>query len=185
MQMSMDNEFDAFTQGVEPGGLRSRMQIKLLITFIVSRAGEPMKDSMIIEALQLHGLANYFEASQAMEELISGGNLTEADGLIYITPKGEISVDELAREIPRTVKETALADAMMLLTKAKRERENSVEIKKTENGCYVTFKIMHGQEPMMELSVYAADMEQAQHIKNNFIKDPSHIYATVIASLFV
>ena len=48
MQMSMDNEFDAFTQGVEPGGLRSRMQIKLLITFIVSRAGEPMKDSMII-----------------------------------------------------------------------------------------------------------------------------------------
>ena len=67
MQMSMDNEFDAFTQGVEPGGLRSRMQIKLLITFIVSRAGEPMKDSMIIEALQLHGLANYFEARERIQ----------------------------------------------------------------------------------------------------------------------
>ena len=37
----------------------------------------------------------------------------------------------------------------------------------------------------MELSVYAADFEQAQQLKMNFLKDPSHVYSTVAAALFV
>ena len=96
--MSIDNEFDAFAEGVEPGGLRNRTQIKILITFIVSRIREPLKDTMIIEALQIHGLANYFEVSQALDELFDNGILSTADGLVYITPKGSLSVDELSQE---------------------------------------------------------------------------------------
>ena len=86
--MSIENEFDAFSEGIEPGGLRSRTQIKLLLTFLVSRLQEPMSESKLLESLQLHGLANYFEASQAIEELIESGNLTRADSLVYFSPLG-------------------------------------------------------------------------------------------------
>ena len=65
--MSINNEFDAFTEGIEPGGLRNRTHIKILITFMVSKIKEPLKDTLIIEALQIHGLANYFEVSQALD----------------------------------------------------------------------------------------------------------------------
>ena len=83
--MSMDNEFyenefDAFSEGVEPGGLRNRMQIKVLITFMVSRIKEPIRDTMLIDALQTHGLANYFETTQALDELLENGILVMADG---------------------------------------------------------------------------------------------------------
>lgn len=183
--MSIDNEFDAFSEGVEPGGLRSRTQIKILITFIVSRIKEPIKDTMIIEALQLHGLANYFEASQALEELIENANLTSADGVVYITPKGALSVDELAKELPKSVKETALADALNLLMLEKRESENTVEFTKTENGYFVTLRVIHKEEKLMELTVYAADFEQAEQIKHNFLKNPSHVYSTVVTSLYI
>ena len=59
------------------------------------------------------------------------------------------------------------------------------DIKKAEKGYYVTFKVFHKEEALMELTVYAADFEQAEQLKRNFLKDPSHVYATVAASLFV
>jgi hypothetical protein len=188
--MSMDNEFyenefDAFSEGVEPGGLRNRMQIKVLITFMVSRIKEPIRDTMLIDALQTHGLANYFETTQALDELLENGILVMADGYVYITPKGALSVDELARELPKSVKETAVADALKIQLLEKRESENTVDIKKTETGYLVTVRVIHKDEPMMELTVYAADSEQAEQLKHNFLKDPSHVYSTVVASLFV
>ena len=93
--MSMDNEFDAFSGGVSLGGLRSKTQIKILITYLANSIKEPLKSSLIIEALQKHGLANYFETTQALDDLLESGNLSTADGLIYITPKGALSVDGL------------------------------------------------------------------------------------------
>ncbi len=183
--MSMDNDFNAFSDGVEPGGLRNRTQIKILITYIVSKLSEPIKDSMMIEALQLHGLANYFEVIQAVDELLDNGNLSTVDGLLYLTPKGSLSVNELSKELPKSVKETALADAINLQILEKREGENTVEVKKCDNGYYVTFKVIHKAETLMELTVYAADFEQAEIIKHNFLKNPSHVYSTVITSLFV
>lgn len=180
-----NSEFDAFSAGVEPGGLRNTTQIKVLITFITSRLKEPISTDMMLEALQLHGLANYFEATQALDELISTGNVTLADGKLEITPKGRLSVAELAEDIPRTVKETALADALNLQLLEKREGENSVEIEPASNGFNVTFKVTHKGNVLMALTVYAADLEQAQLIKLNFLKEPSRFYSTVITTLFI
>lgn len=183
--MSMHNEFDAFSQGVEPGGLRSKTQIKLLVNYLVSNIKEPINASVIIEALQLHGLANYFEVTQAIDDLTENGNLSESDGMLYITPKGVISLGELSEELPNSVKETALADAMKLILLEKRESENTVDIRKNDNGYFVTFRVMHKDLPLMELTVYAADLEQAEQLKSNFLKDPAHVYSTVAASLFI
>ena len=183
--MSINNEFDAFSGGVSLGGLRNTTQIKVLITYLVSRVGEPMKSSMIVEALQVHELANYFETTQALDDLIENGNLSLSEGLVYITPKGALSVDELSKELPASVKETALADAMKLMLLEKRESENTVDIKKGENGYFVTIKVVYKDEPLMELTVYAVDFEQAEQIKRNFLKNPSHVYSTVAASLFI
>ncbi len=183
--MSMHNEFDAFSQGVEPGGLRSKTQIKLLINYLVANIKEPISTSIIIEALQLHGLANYFEVTQAIDDLVENGNLSESDGMLYITPKGILSLSELAEELPNTVKEIALADALKLLLIEKRESENTVDIQKTDNGYFVTFRVMHKSIPLMELTVYAADYEQAEQLKSNFLRDPVHVYSTVAASLFI
>ncbi len=181
----MKENFDAFAAGVEPGGLRNTTQIKILINFIVSNISEPLGTDMLIEALQVHGLANYFEITQAVEELEVNGNIVTSEGFLYITPKGTLSLSELSAELPRSVKETALADTMKLLIKAKRENENTVEIVPEGKGFLVTFKVTHKGGILMQLTVYAADSEQAQSLKDNFIKDPAHVYSTVVSSLFI
>ncbi|MBO5411303.1 MAG: DUF4364 family protein, partial [Clostridia bacterium] len=62
---------------------------------------------------------------------------------------------------------------------------NTVEIEKCENGYNVTFRISHKGSQLMELTVYAADAEQARQLKRNFLKDPAHVYSTVITSLYI
>ncbi len=183
--ISENGEFDAFSAGVEPGGLRNTTQIKVLITFIVNRLKEPISSEMMLEALQVHGLANYFESTQALDELLANGNLAESESKLYITPKGKLAVAELSEDIPRSVKETALSDAINLQLMEKREGENTVEIEPANNGFNVTFRVTHKGNILMALTVYAADLEQAQLIKHNFIKDPTRVYSTVITSLFI
>jgi len=181
----MNNEFDAFSAGVELGGLRNTTQIKILINYIANQIKEPVKKEMLIEALGLHGLANYFDATQALNELIDNGNLSVADGEVLITPKGIVSVNELEDELPLTVKETALADLINLKVFEKREGENTVEIAPCEKGYNVTFEVLHKGNQLMSLTVYAADLEQAKLLKRNFLNDPSKVYSTVVTSLFV
>lgn len=181
----MDNEMNAFSAGVSPGGLRNKTQIRILITFLVKSLKEPISEVMVIEALQKHELANYFEATQALDELIDNGSIISSEGLLYITPKGASSLDELAGDVPASVKETALADAFNLLIKEKNKGSNTVDIVEREDGCDVTFNILNKGRTLMSLTVYAADLEQAAELKENFLKNPEKVYSTVVATLYI
>jgi DNA-binding MarR family transcriptional regulator len=67
----------------------------------------------------------------------------------------------------------------------KREGENTVEIEPCSNGFNVTFNVTHRGNVLMSLTVYAADLEQAEQLKSNFLRDPAHVYSTIAASLFI
>lgn len=180
-----DLDYDAFSAGVEPGGLRSTAQIKILICLIVKSLDRPMEKSRLVEALQLHGLANYFDASQALADQLECGNLSaDENGLLSITEKGRVAVSELEGEIPRSVREKALDDAMKLQTLERRKSENKITVEKCGDGYNVTFEISDRNTLLLRLSVYAADDYQVNRIKSNFLKDPVSLYSGIIASLF-
>ena len=67
--------YDAFSAGVEPGGLRNRNEIKVLIAFLLKNTERGLSRRQLMEVIQREGLANYFEASQALESLIEGGSV--------------------------------------------------------------------------------------------------------------
>ncbi len=180
----MDNEFDTFDAGVEPGGLRNSTQIRILITFLAGSSTRALTTSLLTEAMQLHGLANYFEIIDSIQELTENGILNNENNILSLTEKGIISLRELSDELPVSVKETALADVEKLQLLEKNEKENCVEIQKIENGYNVRFRIMHDEIKLMELSLYAADIEQAQDMKHKLLKDPSKIYSNIVSSLY-
>ena len=180
-----DLGYDAFSAGVEPGGLRNTAQIKILIGFIVKSLDRPIEKSRLIEALQLHGLANYFDASQALADQSACENLTaDENDLLYITEKGRAAVNELEGEIPRSVREKALGDSVKLQTLERRRSENKITVIPEGDGYNVTFEIFDRETLLLRLSVYAADREQVDTIKANYLKDPVSLYSGIIASLF-
>ncbi len=178
-------EYSAFSSGVELGGLRNTAQIKILVGFLVKNLNGWMERDKVVEILQIHGLANYFDASQAVEEMVQNGSLNiNEKGALEITRKGRAAVDELEGEIPRSVRERALKDALCYRTKEKTKSENHIEVKYLENGANLTFTIVSDGDTMMELTLFAADEQQVERIRNNILKDPDSLYSNIVSSLY-
>ena len=183
-------EYDAFDAGIELGGLRNRDDIRLLVCYLLKSVDSPMTRQMLNEAMQEDGLANYFEVGQAMEELLKTGNITADilgdDEVISVTEKGREAAEMLQTSLPKTVREKAVNSAIRLITKARVERENQIEVKKEENGGYtITFTLFDKNTQFMKLSVYVCDSLQLEQVKQNFINDPVKVYSTIITSLTV
>lgn len=175
---------DAFSAGVEPGGLYSSQEIKILICYMLAGVGEPLPRHCVLEILSGNGMANFFEAGAAVDELIRVRHLQEDDqGLLHLTSEGRQAADTLVGMIPYTLRERSVKAAVQLLTRKRRERENQVDIRKHDTGCTVTCTIKDVDEPLMSLSLRVADDMQANLIKEQFLEDPTLLYRSLLAIL--
>lgn len=174
--------YDAFSAGVEPGGLRNRNEIKVLIAFLLKNTERGLSRRQLMEVIQREGLANYFEASQALESLIEGGSVeadeSDNDELLSLTAAGKTAAN-IEDELPRAVRDKALTTAEELLKQERRMKETPVEIIPLENGCNVRFTF----NDLMTLTLYVADMEQAQSVRDKILADPESLYSAVIEQL--
>jgi len=185
----LDLEYDAFDEGIEPGGLRSRNEIKVLICYLLKSIEQPISKQLINEILQENGLANYFEINQAVSDLVKAGSLEEtaqeSDTVYRVTDQGRSAAQTLEVNLPRSVREKAVNAAIRLLTRAKREQENRIDIEKLENGYHVTFTIYDSTDELLKLTIFVADSMQVETVRKNFLDDPVRLYSNIIASLTV
>ena len=175
---------DTFTDGVEPGGLYNSQEIKILICYMLMGAGEPMSRQAVQEILFGNGMANFFEITGAIDELIRLNNLTEKeDGALELTETGRQAAGTLSGMIPYTLRERSVKSALQMLTRIRRERENSVTIEKLEHGYNITCTINDHRQPLMSFTLLVADQLQANMIKDNFLDNPVLLYRTMLAVL--
>mgnify|MGYP003299992941 FL=1 len=183
-------QYDAFDAGIELGGLRNRDDIRLLICYLLKSVDAPMTRQMLNESMQEDGLANYFEVGQAIEELLKTGNITadilDDEEVLSVTSKGREAAELLQTSLPKTVREKAINSAIRLVTRAKIERENKIEVQKHDDGGYtITFTLFDRGTELMKLSIYVVDSIQLETVKKNFIDDPVKVYSSIITSLTV
>ena len=174
---------DAFSAGVEPGGLYTSQEIKILICYMLLGVGEPMERQMVTELIAGNGMANFFETAAAVDELARQGHLTEKEGRISLTETGRQVGDTLAGMIPYTLRERSVKAALQLLTRIRREQENTVELEKLDHGYRVTCTIQDSASPLMSVSLRVADDMQAGLIRDNFLDDPTLLYRSLLAIL--
>ena len=174
---------DAFSAGVEPGGLYTSQEIKILICYMLLGVGEPMERQMVTELIAGNGMANFFETAAAVDELARQGHLTEKEGRISLTETGRQVGDTLAGMIPYTLRERSVKAALQLLTRIRRGQENTVELEKLDHGYRVTCTIQDSASPLMSVSLRVADDMQAGLIRENFLDDPTLLYRSLLAIL--
>ena len=156
--------FDTFDEGINPGGMRSKNEIKTLICY----------------------LYNYFETSSAFDDLVTNGNLVPADDehkTYALTENGVEIAKQLDSILAYSIKEKAYACAVKLLAVKKNEIENKVDIVKSSNGFTVKCSVSGGDMDLMKLDVYAPEMEQALILKKNFLDNPKKAYKIMLALL--
>lgn len=176
--------FDTFDEGINPGGMRSKNEIRILICYLIKSVKAPVSKELILESLQKDGLANYFESSACFDDLVKNRHITVNDNNKYIlTEDGMMIATQLEDSLAYTVKEKAFHCVMMLLEEEKTERENKVEIVKNERGYNVKCSITSEGLTILSLEFYVPDYEQAKLVKKNFRKNPELLYKTTISVL--
>ena len=179
-------ETDAFTGGIAPGGLRTKNDIRILLCYLLSSVGAPIRRDDIIRIMQENSLCNYFEVTEALSDLIQKGAIQrdpQEEPLLTAGPMAREIAEQLTGTIPLSVRDKAVSAALNLLAQAKREKENRVEIKKTGMGYMVTCHVSGGDIELMQFSLYAPDLYQARLIKHQFHSDPECVYRILLAAV--
>ncbi|MBQ9964694.1 MAG: DUF4364 family protein [Clostridia bacterium] len=176
--------YDTFSAGVEPGGLHTRNEIKLLICYMLGNAGGPISRNDVLDIVCADGMANFFDTSAAIDELIELHNLCEQeDGTLTVTAEGAHATNVLVDHIPYTLRERSVKAALRLLSRRRNEQENHVDIQKTENGYTVTCTVGGGETPLLTFTLLVADDRQAEQVQEQFLQDPLLLYQSLIAVL--
>ena len=178
--------FNTFDEGIAPGGLRSKYEIKTLICYLYYSVKEDMSRDLVIEAIREDELANFFEVSAAFDELVSDKSLVEADSVdgeqtYTLSENGRMIAMQLDSTVAYSVKDKALKCAIKLLADKKTARENFVDIEKTENGFNVKCTVSGGDVDLLSFTLYAPDIDQAEIIKKSFLSYPSTVYKSMLA----
>ncbi len=177
----MNSAFDA---GVEPGGLHTAHEIKLLIGYLLGGVGQPMPRSDVLDVICGGGMANFFDTSAALDDMVEQGILAEQDdGTLTLTQTGKQASQTLADRLPYTLRERSVAAALRLLARRRHEQDNRVEITPAQNGFVVTCTVGIEQPPLLCFSLLVADEYQAELVRENFLRDPLLLYQSTIGVL--
>ena len=180
-------DYDAFAAGVEPGGLRNTNEIGILICYILDKADRPFPQSDLMEVIQSNGMANYFETTSALSELIRCGNIVYDDDeqtVLSISKEGRLISKLLNNELSLSIRQKAVSATMKLAEKRKIEQENPVVITKADDGGYtVSLRITDGIRDLMKMEVFVPDKKDANLVKRNFHSNPERLYSIMLAAI--
>ena len=174
---------DAFTAGVRPGGLTNSTEIRLLLCYLVKNAG-PITRTEIENALMEEALVNYFEIGSCLDDITRQSLVTLQNDRYAITEKGRKLAQELAYDLPRSVRERAVAAVLRAQTWARKEAEYSARITEKEDGhCSVRCTVKALDQELFCLDLGTPDRLSAELVKKQFILKGNEIYQMLITKL--
>lgn len=182
----MSNGYDALDEGIEPGGLRTRSNVKLLICYILNSLKNPIRKDIVITSMMKNGIANYFEIIDAFVDLQNKENIIltdEAKEMYTVSKSGKLIAGSLGEDLPLTVRERTLSAVCDLLMRERSENENTTEIIKQKNGYMVDCHVKGGESDLFSFQLYVPDSKQARLVKKNFQSNPEMIYKIMIAAI--
>ena len=165
------------------GALNYRAEIKILICYILSALNEPVPETELTQVLHYEGITNYFDASEAISELIKNDCIIEYNGGFVVTEKGADLAETLKQSVALTVRERAIKVVARMMARRRHEKETDIEITKSERGYNVSLNIVEGDYSLLKLSLNVADEISANFIKERILEDPSYVYAGLIELL--
>lgn len=178
-------QFDAFTAGIEDGGLRSSSSISIIVCYIIANCQKKITGQNIIDAMVVGKIANYFEVSNAISKMSNKGYIKEDEnGYLSITADCRFLIDLVENDLPLTIRERSIELVSKLAELDINKKENKVTIEKKDDKYCVTMHVSDVDCDFMELKLYVPSEAQAVVIKDKFEHHPAEVYKSLINSIF-
>lgn len=163
------------------GFIREKLDIKILILFILSRLPEPVTFEMLSELTMCDEGISYFDFAECVSELVKTEHLT-TDGHTYmITEKGktngEITEDSLPFSVRLKAEKSAANQCSLMNRQAMISASHAVRRK---GGYTVDLSLSDGVSDVILIKLYAANESQATALESGFALHAEMIYNQII-----
>ena len=166
------------------GFIHEKLDIKLLILFILSRLPAPVDRGTLDELCQQcdEGVG-YFDYSDCLGELIASGHVVGEDEEYSITEKGRRNSREVESSLPYSVRSRALKLIAPVEERLARAALIRAESEKSGDGCRVRLAVSDGKRETFSMSLLCEDERQAKLMKKTFRRRADEICRQIVEIL--
>ncbi len=166
------------------GFIHDKLDIKILILFVLRRLSEPVTLDKLAELTLCDGGISYFDFAECVDELITTGHI-EADGDSYtITEKGIRNGSITENGLPYSVRVKAEKSATAANAQLRRQSMITTSRSIRRGGGYsVDLSLSDGMGEILSLELYAANEAQAIDIEKGFRERAESVFNVIIEEL--
>lgn len=151
------------------GFIHEKLDIKVLILFVLNRLPEPVDGAGLMELVMVDSGIGYFDYCECLAELEDTGHIAlESDGY-RITEKGSADGSAVESGIPYSVRLKAESKARAAAADMKRAHMIAAGHEETRDGeVLVSLSLSDGMGEIAQLKLLAANTEQAGRMEHSF-----------------
>ena len=157
------------------GFIHEKLDIKILILFILRRLPGEVEPETLCELCQCDGGIDYFDYSDCLSDLIETGNI--------ITDKGAKNAEAVESSLPYSVRMKALKLLAPVEERLRRAAMITARHEVGENGCMVELAMSDGKGEIIHLHLLCGDEEQAKLMEKNFRLNAENLYQEIAEML--
>ncbi|NLL39459.1 MAG: DUF4364 family protein [Clostridiales bacterium] len=166
------------------GFIHSKLEIKILILFVLNRLPHPVLLSDLTEAVMCDDGIGYFDYIEALTELIKTQHISEEKGYYSITQKGIRNGTITENSIPYSVRFKAERKTMKLSYVMNRNAMIKTDTSRREDGGYtVHLSLSDGMGDILSMEILVGSETQAHIIEKKFHKDAEELYDNIMKLL--
>ena len=167
------------------GFIRQKIDIKILILYILKRLPAPVSQNMLTELTLIDNATNYFDYIECLTELEQKDLIITTEGDRYsITPKGIRTAAEMESSLPYTIRIKAASGAERAAKILAREAMiRTSHREKPEGGFTVSLSLSDGLGEMLHLDILAGTDQQAKEMEQRFRKHAESLYLRIAGIL--
>ena len=163
------------------GFIHDKLDIKILILFVLSRLPEPLDGEALADLVLCDDGISYFDYADCLSELVDTGHVLELDHRYQITEKGIRNGSAIESSIPYSVRTKALQRIAPVASSMQRDAMiRTSHQTRGRDGCMVSLSLSDGVGEIASLALLVADEAQAEQIEQQFRANAESIYHKLI-----
>ena len=169
--------------GERLGFLNDKMDIKLLILFVLRRLPAEIDIEKLADLILIDGGVGYFDYKECLAELVTTAQIEEEDNCVKITAKGSRNGEILETDLPYSVRVKAEKTLAPVAEEMRRSSMILANHEVKDGGVIVYLAVSDGIGNIFDLKILASDEVQAKKIEKNFRKRAEEYYNRFIEEL--
>ena len=169
--------------GERLGFINDKLDIKLLILFVLRRLPSEIDMEKLADLVLIDGGVGYFDYKECLAELMTSAQVHEEGGMVKITAKGIRNEEILENDLPYSVRHKAEITLAPVADEMRRSSMILANHEEGESGVTVYLSVSDGIGTILDMKILASSSEQAELIESNFRKKAEAYYNRFIEAL--